>query len=331
MHRIALRIKRLFRGDYPLGPICFRILKKFHLAILFGLFYSKMRIPVPKGSPLIPLILDTYTGTNQTVHPSVLYRDGLYVLAITPYPYGDPFYENPCVYTSKNGIDFVPANTLLPIDVRFGGSANYLSDPAIIFFEGLYHLYYRECAEVTGKLLTTIWKRTSKELISWSAPKKLFHGYDSFICPSAVESRGALTVYYVKISGESTILCRSLETDTGFVDFQELTLCNVPEGMYVWHVDVFHQKGTYLGVFTLATDFDGNGGRLYLSKSIDSGASWDIITEIKFSEDMYNVLPIIYKSAIVNGAVGLDLYISAMTKKYAWHTYVVKNITFDQG
>ena len=52
--------------------------------------------------------LSTYDLSSEVVHPDVLARAGQfgspwYWMAITPYPDGNPFYENPSIYRSING------------------------------------------------------------------------------------------------------------------------------------------------------------------------------------------------------------------------------------
>lgn len=49
--------------------------------------------------PSLPgvLRLPTYDGSGQACHPTVSVFQGKTFMACTPYPYGQDFYENPCL------------------------------------------------------------------------------------------------------------------------------------------------------------------------------------------------------------------------------------------
>ena len=92
-----------------------------------------------------PLIIPTYDKSNQVVHPSVIdfYTEhGLqqwggyrFWMVATPYPYSNDFYENPCVYTSSDGVNwFVPHKIINPIDQAPGGlKMGFNNDPDMIY------------------------------------------------------------------------------------------------------------------------------------------------------------------------------------------------------
>ena len=97
-----------------------------------------------------PLFTPTYDGSNQAVHPSVIYvKDRFngfkYWMAITPYPNGNDDYENPQILVSNDGVNFTYFKTLnsyldIPNDFKLGG---HYSDVYNIWFSNystnLYH------------------------------------------------------------------------------------------------------------------------------------------------------------------------------------------------
>ena len=94
------------------------------------------------------LALETYDRSGQVVHPDVAPSATIgaypFWLAITPYPGGDPHFENPSVFQSANGrLWQVPAGLTNP---AFLPRTGYLSDPDVLFdaVEGRLWMYYRQ-------------------------------------------------------------------------------------------------------------------------------------------------------------------------------------------
>jgi hypothetical protein len=92
-----------------------------------------------------PLLIQTYDGSDQVVHPSIIdfqneygidewsgYR---YWMVLTPYPFGQDQYENPSLYASHDGFKWdVPQNITNPLDKGRGGlDMGFLSDPEMIY------------------------------------------------------------------------------------------------------------------------------------------------------------------------------------------------------
>lgn len=329
LKRLFHLVYSLIKGSRSFEPICYYALNNYHMKRLIPLFFGNKRIPIPSGSPLVPLDLQTYIGLNQTAHPDVIFHDGQYVLVITPYPYGVPTYENPCIYISEDGIHYVPPKSLVPLDQRSGGDNNYLSDPAIVWHNGLYHVYYRECLLKSGPFITKIWETSSVDLINWSSPQQLLESRASFICPALVDESGELFVFYIKVENQTSFLHRCRKTENGFADDKQLTVNDVPDGRFLWHIDIMPYHDMYLGLMTLSSDLDGSNSRLYSAVSHDKGLTWCIVKEIQLFENQHDMFSNIYKSALVETNDGrLDLYTCGQTKKQAWYTYVVPDIDF---
>lgn len=89
-------------------------------------------------------ILHTYDGSDQAVHPDIIYFAGKYWLVVTPYPYGMEEYENPSLYcgTSINSLLSISQN---PIDRQKRHEiGSHLSDPCIFEYNNELICVYRE-------------------------------------------------------------------------------------------------------------------------------------------------------------------------------------------
>ena len=79
-----------------------------------------------------PLTISTYDGWNQVVHPDVVWNGNKLIMGITPYPFYWDSLENPCLYTSNDGINFVDyqpkKNPLVPAP-----KIDHNCDPDVLF------------------------------------------------------------------------------------------------------------------------------------------------------------------------------------------------------
>ncbi|MDD4289905.1 MAG: DUF2341 domain-containing protein [Patescibacteria group bacterium] len=82
--------------------------------------------------------IPTYEDSGQAIHPDIVYFDEpwngySYWMVMTPYPNGNPDYENPSIVVSNDGVSWVtPDGPTNPIDSQPGG---YNSDPDIVYDE----------------------------------------------------------------------------------------------------------------------------------------------------------------------------------------------------
>ncbi len=106
-----------------------------------------------------PLIIPTYDGTGEAVHPSVIdfkleydletWRGYRYWMAMTPYPRGYDTFENPSLLASQDGLTWVvPPGLGKPLDIK-GGRGNFNSDPNLVYDpdERTLIIYWREYAK----------------------------------------------------------------------------------------------------------------------------------------------------------------------------------------
>jgi hypothetical protein len=79
------------------------ILSCFLISLLSCTNLEKILKKIPDNTHVY---IPTYDGSNQVVHPDVLFINDTFRLAITPYPLGNNQYENPSVYESSDGFHF---------------------------------------------------------------------------------------------------------------------------------------------------------------------------------------------------------------------------------
>jgi hypothetical protein len=146
--------------------------------------------PELRYDEIYPITFPTYDGSGQVVHPDYApSAAGPFQypshLAITPYPFGNPRWENPSVFASGSRVKWLleegaPNPILTP-------SAGYLSDPDLVYVaeSGELWLYYRQVAE--SNLIYLI---RSGDGIHWSSPVRVAAAPNHEIISPAVVRRG---------------------------------------------------------------------------------------------------------------------------------------------
>ena len=130
---------------------------------------SRGLVPITKPKRLL---IPTYDGSNEAVHPSVVYvatkwNGYRYWMAMTPYPLSDASKENPSIVASNDGISWEePLGIVNPI---FGPppTGNY-SDPHLEynFQSNSLEMYYQDNND------GNIYYSNSQNGINWSSPVK---------------------------------------------------------------------------------------------------------------------------------------------------------------
>lgn len=91
------------------------------------------------SNPKEPLNIPTYDGGGEGLHPKCCYfpegwNGAKFWLVLTPYKGMNEAIENPCVYTSNNGLDFTPVLSACPLDdIGLSKDMEYNSDPHLVY------------------------------------------------------------------------------------------------------------------------------------------------------------------------------------------------------
>jgi hypothetical protein len=162
-----------------------------------------------------PLLLPTYDGSGQCVHPDVVrivpsLFGAEFAMVMEPYPYGDEFLENPSLLFSHDGMSWaVPSGLVNPIvePPQVRGPWNSDADLLIAHNSSLC-VYYRYNS---GQRETTCFRKVSTNGITWSRPEKLFTLARSgtFASPALVRSGKMYHMYYVDTIKEMVKVCTS--------------------------------------------------------------------------------------------------------------------------
>lgn len=322
------RIQRLLNGSYPLSFIVYK-------CFLHGNIVSN-RFPIgiynllsnEKGvlGDAEEIHIDTYDGLGQATHPSIVRFKNLYYLACTPFPYGNDYYENPCIYKGINGVQFKQMPELCPIVLpRSHDRLVYLSDPFLYVDKEKLHLLYRECRYIDkNKYKAIIYEMTSRDGTTWSKPVKVFTSDQGAMCPCVIYQEENLFLYCVVFENEETSLVRAKMEKR--MEFNRVLVRNNPDNMMLWHFDFFTgNEGKRFGLFTYSTDHYGSDSRLYLASQEDD-MSWLVHNEIVIDS---NAVTKMYKSCVLELENGTrNLYVSLKRKDRKWKIYVVKDFNY---
>ena len=127
--------------------------------------------------PLTKLVVPTYDGSGQAVHPDVLWFPAgwhgfEYWMAFTPYPGGKPEFENPSIVVSHDGISWqVPPGLSNPV-VRRPWKGAYNSDPDLSYDAPTDRLVMLAREVRSG--FNHVSMLTSTDGVNWTGPKKVF-------------------------------------------------------------------------------------------------------------------------------------------------------------
>ena len=164
--------------------------------------------------PPVVISAMTYEGSGQLVHPDAAvfprrWQGKRYWFSATPYPSGNPRYENPSLYqgrwSSEMQVPLGVANPVVPAP-----SVGYMSDPDLVHDPDgdALRMYYRR----TAGALDEVFLISSQNGVLWSAPQPVLASYRySLISPAIVrESATSWRMWTVNAAAQG---CFSLSTE----------------------------------------------------------------------------------------------------------------------
>lgn len=206
---------------------------------------------IPGAALIAPALLTTptYDGSGELVHPDAVviperWQGRRYWVSATPYPTGNPKYENPSIYQGYISRQMsVPAGAKNPL-AQPGALGGYLSDPDMLYDpdRNQLRMYYRQTAG-SSDLLFMI---TSQDGVQWSAPQRVLTDERyALISPAIVRESASSwrmwSVYAVaqgcySLSEEMSLNQRRSTDGVAWSDPEPVNL-RVP-GRVPWHLDV---------------------------------------------------------------------------------------------
>jgi hypothetical protein len=209
------------------------------------------------GRPLINALntqtTPTYDGSGQSVHPGISYFPSgwngyEYWLAITPYPDGDPSFENPSILVSHDGLTWseplgITNPVALPPEPPDG---SYLADGELFYDETSDQLWlYYPHQNVGGDSYMV--RKTSDDGVNWGDPRqdddRIFSVPDFQILSPAVEKIGSQYWMWTVNSGSFGCTAASTQieyrTSTNGITWTLPGTVNFSQPGYTpWHLDV---------------------------------------------------------------------------------------------
>jgi hypothetical protein len=233
---------------------------------------------------VIPLEFDTYDGSHQVVHPDfVATPTGLFGrpfhLAITPYPFGNPAFENPSFFESARRSSWsLPDGAPNPIVQPKEG---YLSDPDVLLVQetGELWLYYRQvAAENTIHLMRT------RDGVHWSDPVMVLRAPNhQVVSPSVIRRAPDDWWMFAVNSGRAGCDAASTTVDvrrsSDGIHWSEPqgTAMTLP-GFWPWHIEVqwIPSRGVFWALYNAKSGAGCVTPALYIAESTD-GFSWSVV------------------------------------------------------
>ena len=272
------------------------------------------------AAPGVPTTWDTYDGGNVIVHPSVMYFDQPFNgyhwwAAATPYANADVSLENPCIFVSNDGTDWVaPPGSTNPLAPQPPYPGAFNSDPHLVQGpDGRLYIFYRSNIPGLATPPSGTHVLTSNDGIAWDEPVLSLSNSGSANDMSPCVYYDDLTDEWVLFSVEryhtsyptnSNIVRRFTApshlgpwTEQANVVFNPSL--NLDADTFVWHLDV-RRWGMETWALCSVRTFN-SGGVDYLCKSTDGGKTFAPSTAT-FGSDTY-------KSAMVPRRIGQRLYL----------------------
>jgi hypothetical protein len=229
---------------------------------------------------IVPLTLETYDRSGQTVHPDFVttgpeWTHASDYLFITPYPNGNAQLENPSVYESLDFLNWsAPGGVSNPIAAPQEG---YFSDPDALFEPDRNELwlYFRQVTQANVVRLTT-----SRDGVTWTTPVEVARAPNHQLISPSVVRRGPNEWLMWAVNGnvgctgaDATVELRRSMNGTVWSNAEPVALSQ--PGVFPWHIDVewIPSRGEYWALYNGKTAGTCTTGAVYLATSPD-GVHW---------------------------------------------------------
>jgi len=234
------------------------------------------------------LTTPTYDGSEQVVHPDVVYVPGgwngyAYWMVMTPYPDTNDDYENPSILVSSDGLTWeVPDGLTNPlVDAP---AAGHNADTDMLLVGDTLMVYYAETVGYGPEDFVHFNVLTSTNGIDWDGPETVLSfllGSDGYgLSPTVLYEAGTFYMWYVRSAGcTDNTSSVYLRTSTDGLDWgaeQPVTLTH--PGQVVWHPDVQWNGSSYVMLYAAYPENKNCAATsLYYAESTDR-EEWTVTT-----------------------------------------------------
>ena len=199
------------------------------------------------------LKIKTYDGSGMVVHPDIIYNEntskkGEFILSLTPYPHFNDSLENPCIYKSTDGINFIEPfsglNPIVPAPANYKKNRNHNDDPDIFYDsrKKIYRIIYLNTMMPDKQFIKLI---SSADLLHWKESEILTFDLSNkekfIVSPSIVAKGSKLYMFYVnkKTEGKYTVEFMKSRNIKGFRKNNATDIkIDLPADITPWHLDI---------------------------------------------------------------------------------------------
>ncbi|MBI1835818.1 MAG: hypothetical protein HYR91_00985 [Flavobacteriia bacterium] len=199
------------------------------------------------------ITINTYDGSNQVVHPDVLFRNNKLLMAITPYPFYEDSLENPCLYLSNNGLRFNEFSKNINPLVQTP-KIDHNCDPDILYDnQGNLYLFYLETLRPFSNRIIRL--KRNKGCSKFS--KKIVLNYNLMkneqikLSPAITQNMSDQSYYLFFVNWDRKSYRNNIEMiKSNKIDvFSKKNTKNVnvkmPQNFTPWHLDVISSNDKY--------------------------------------------------------------------------------------
>lgn len=261
---------------------------------------SRIEVPTPDGS-------------GQVTHPKEIYipegfRGYKYWMAGTPFPNGQDVYENPNIWVSKDGQNWV----ILPgftNPIQPTPPTDYYADTHLMYTNGVMYCYYRYFTRTGGSgtpLQEAFIEVQSLTAVAsnWSTKRRVItftQGGGSPVFYQMNDKYYCLHIDFLPQTGQPRKLYR-LESDFPDKEFTNQVEC-VVNGIYsgkdLWHLDAINVNGQIIALFNnCQVGTNGENGVLQLATSNDDGITFNLASNLLIPENNTGLFNTHYRSSL---------------------------------
>lgn len=228
------------------------------------------------------LLIKTYDGGNEPMHPKVLYFNNgwngyKYWMCYTPYKNYDETSENPCIAVSNDGINWVTLKGLKnPLDKTDDIKKYYYSDPHLVFNSNTNKLecwYRRANSNNSGEI---IYRKVSENGIDWAEKEQLFKTSGTVtgaISPSIIFDENKYKIWVSNALTDNPKIDRKLkyyESNDG-TNWKAVRDISISTKKYnITHFDIIKTKKGYEFIGNTINRYNGHLSTLIYSVSLDN-------------------------------------------------------------
>jgi hypothetical protein len=211
----------------------------------------------------------------QAVHPDVLYvpegwNGYQYWLSVSPFPNQKAQYEDPHIFASNDGINWVEPGNNPVVPLVHPRQFEY-SDADLVLVDDILYLYYRlnnkHGSSDYSNDSTTLYRIASSDGVHWAHPQATsltFTPSGTFASPAIIYENNKHILYYVDTLEDKIY---RLTSDHGLNWTNQELVIQMPNA---WHIDVMKHDDTYIALINEGPD---DGSKIYYYTS-QNGFNW---------------------------------------------------------